>query len=200
MFIFGIDIKAFFAAIASIIVISAYIPYLTSMLSGRTQPHVYTWLIWTLTTGTASAGLWYGNGGYGVVSQTIGAVLTFLFFLLSFRYGTKNITRSDTIVLILAFLAIGVWWQLHQPLLAIVMVSLIDMLGYIPTYRKSWQEPWSESMSSWLLWLFYGFFVVLSLENYNSLTLTFLLAALAANCILITLLLVRRRTVPKPVS
>lgn len=200
MFESGIDLKLLFGIIAAVISVTAYIPYLKGMIAGRIRPHLYTWLIWTLTTGTAVAGLWYGKGGWATVSATIGFILTFLFFLLSFRYGTKNITRSDTIVLAIALGAIALWWQLDEPLLAIVVVSLIDLFAYIPTYRKSWEDPWSEAILPWMLWILYGCFLILALENYNPLTLTFILTTtLAANLVLIIILAVRRRIVSKPV-
>jgi len=197
----GVDLKIIFGVLASAVSIAAYIPYLASIRAGTTRPHLYSWLIWTITTGTAAAGSWYGGGGYGAFGATVAAVLTFIPFLLSFKYGTKNITPSDTAVLILALLAIVVWWQLKQPLFSIIMVTLIDTFGYIPTYRKSWNEPWSESIFPWLLWLLYGLFLLLALESYNPLTLIFTLTTtIAANAALIGMLLFRRRFVLKPVT
>lgn len=200
MFEAGVDLKLVFGALAALANIVAYVPYIMSLRAGVARPHVYTWLIWTLTTGTAAAGSWYGGGGYGALSATVAAMLTFILFVLSFKYGTKNITASDTIVLMFALFAIVVWWQLKQPLLSIIMVTLIDLSGYIPTYRKSWSEPWSESIVPWLLWVLYGFFLVLALGSYNPFTLVFTLAtAIIANTILIVILLFRRRLSPKSV-
>jgi hypothetical protein len=54
--------------------------------------------------------------------------------LLSLKYGTRNITRSDTIILILALAAVFVWVQLDNPLLAVIMVTLIDLAGYVPSW------------------------------------------------------------------
>ena len=52
----------------------------------------------------------------GGLELVIGTIFVFIVFLFSLKYGTKNITKSDTAVLITAFLAVLVWWQLHQPL------------------------------------------------------------------------------------
>ncbi|MBI3573487.1 hypothetical protein HY090_00360 [Candidatus Kaiserbacteria bacterium] len=199
MFESGIDFKLIAAAIAPIFSMLAYVPYITGIFKGTVRPHVYSWLIWTLSTGTATAGLWYGGGGWAAVSATIGVVFTFLFFLLSFKYGTKNITTSDTFFLLFALAAIGVWWQLHQPLLAIILVSLIDLSAYAPTYRKSWEEPWSETMLPWVLWAVQGCLLIIALKNYNPLTLTFILSTtVLANFLLIAILFFRRRIIPKP--
>ena len=193
------SIKLFFALLAPIVSIIAFVPYFSGIFAGTTRPHLYTWLIWTLSTGIGTAGLWYGGGGWAAVSGTVGATLTFFCFLFCFKYGTKDITVSDTIVLVLSLCAVGLWLFLHQPLLAVILASLIDLSGYISTYRKSWVDPWSESLTSWLIWIGYGFCIILALQNYNWLTLPFILSTtVVANLVLIALLLLRRRVVPKP--
>ena len=195
------EYKALFAILSAALAFISYIPYAHDMLRGRTKPHLYTWLIWSITTGTATVALWYGGGGYGAISQTFATILTVLFLILSFRYGTKNVTRGDTAVLAIALLAIVLWWLLDNPLLAVFMVTGIDVFGYIPSYRKSFEEPWSETVFSWFLFTLSNTFALLSLSEYNLLTTTYLLVAgVATNLVLILICLVRRLTVPKPAS
>lgn len=178
---------------------ASFVPYFWEIFRRKTTPHIYTWLVWLITQGTATVGIIYGHGGiigYGLI---FGTFLVFLIFLLCFKYGTKNITRSDTVVLAFAFLAILVWWQLHNPVLSIFMVGAIDGLGYIPTYRKLWNEPWSESLSSWVMFSVAYVLSLLALTSYNLLTVPYLLICLLANVILIGICLVRRPLIPKPV-
>jgi hypothetical protein len=108
--------KIFFTVIATVVGTAAFFPYLKDIFLRKTKPHTYTWLIWTMTQGTAVVGIWYGGGGWGGLNLTAGTFLVAGVFFFSLRYGTKNITRSDTIILIVALLAIVAWWQLHQPL------------------------------------------------------------------------------------
>lgn len=59
-----IDIKIILAIISTVVAIAlAFVPYLRDIFRRKTKPHTYTWLIWTITQGTAVAGLWYGGGG-----------------------------------------------------------------------------------------------------------------------------------------
>lgn len=194
-----IELKVIFAIIATIVSTASFYPYFRDIFRGTTKPHLYTWLIWTLTTATASLALWKGGGGVAVVAPAIAVVLTFCIFLLCFRYGTKNITRSDLMILLGAFAAVFIWWQLKNPLLALIVATGIDLLGYVPTIRKSWFEPWSESMLSWLMWIVSIGFSILALEAYNPLTLTFLAPITAANLLLVIICFIRRPVVPKPV-
>lgn len=197
---FGIlELKLIAGLGAAIVGIFSYVPYVRDMLKGTTKPHPYTWIIWCITTGTAAFAVWLGGGRYGALPLFVWTVLTFLIFLLSFKHGTKNITKSDGVLLALAFLAIIVWWQLKNPLLAVLMVTGIDTLGYIPTMRKSFQEPWSESVLSWVLFTFTAVLSLLSLGHYSLLTVVYSAMSATLNSVVIALCLLRRRAIPKPV-
>ena len=192
------DLKIIFTVIATIIGTVAFLPYLRDTLSLKTKPHIYTWLIWAITQGTAVVGIWYGGGGWGALNLTVGVLLVLIVLFFSLKYGTKNITKSDTIILIAALAAILVWWQLDQPILAVVMVSVIDVLGYIPSFRKSYAEPWSETMIAWVGFSVSNTFAILALSEYNFLTMTYLIAITLANIVLTLFCVYRRRFVPKP--
>lgn len=197
----GISIKLLFAILASLVgVAGAFLPYLRDIFLKKTKPHAYTWLIWTITQGTAVAGLWYGKGGWGTLTLVIGTAFVFIVFLLSLKYGTRNITKGDTATLIAALLAIVVWWQLHSPLLAVAMVSAIDFLGYLPSFRKTFQEPWTETSTSWAVFSLANIFNMLALNQYNFLTLTYLITITTADITLFAICLVRRRVIPHPAS
>lgn len=178
-------IKLIFAIITIIITVIAYIPYFRDIFRRQTKPHLYTWLIWAITQGTASFASLYGGGKFGAISLFAGATIVFIIFLLSFKYGTKNITKSDTFVLILALLAIVIWWQLKNPLISVIMVSLIDGLGYIPTIRKTLKDPLSETTLFWLLMALGCITIILSSAQYNLLTITYPAVLAVANTIML---------------
>lgn len=194
----GISIKLILAIFASLVgIVGAFLPYLRDIFLKKTKPHAYTWLIWTITQGTAVAGLWYGKGDWGSLALSVGTVFVFIVFLLSLKYGTRNITKSDTVILIAALLAVVVWWQLHSPWLAVLMVSVIDVLGFLPSFRKTFEEPWTETATSWTAFSLANILSILALNEYNFLTLTYLIAITSAEIILLTICLVRRRVVPR---
>lgn len=190
------DLKLTFAILAGIITVVSYYPYVRDIFQKKTRPHAYTWLIWLITQGTATAALLYGGGGLGSVSLILGTVLVFFVLILSIRFGTRNITRSDTGILVLSLLAVVLWWQLDNPLLAVLMVSAIDGLGYIPTFRKSWEDPRSETLLFWVGMVAAIILSLLALTEYNLLTVTYLATLGVANVILLILCAWRRTQVP----
>ncbi len=191
-------IKIGFAILSVIICLFAFYQYIRDIFLRRTEPHVYTWFIWIITQGTAFAGILYGKGELGSVGLGVSMALVVFVFILSLKYGTKNITTFDTALLAATLLAIFVWWQLNNITLAVIMVSLIDALIYIPTFRKSWEEPWSETISSWLLFNGANIANIAALNKYNFLTLVYLITIIICNFILIAICVFRRRKISNP--
>lgn len=194
-----INIKLIFVILASLILTAGYVLYFRDILAQKTKPHAYSWLIWAITYGIATAGVWYGGGGWGAISMSLSVVLQFLVFLFSLRYGTRNITKGDTAVLMLALLTIFIWLQLDNPFLAILLVSIIDGSGYWPSIRKTYAEPWTETLSSWVLFTSSYIFTILSLKEYNFLTLFYIIIITLANITLIAISLARRKVVSRHV-
>lgn len=192
------NLKIVASIVATLIAIVGIFPYIRDIFSLKTKPHIYTWIIWGLTQGTALFGIWYGGGGWGALNLTVGMLLVMGVIFFSFKYGTKNITKFDTLVLIAALCAILVWWQLHQPVLSVVMVSIIDVMGYIPSFRKSYTEPWSETLVTWFAFSISNCFALLALNEHNLLTMTYLVSITCANFAIILFCLFRRRFVLKP--
>lgn len=189
------DYKLIIAIIAASLVVIAYIPYFKDIFARKTKPHLFTWLIWGITQGTAIAALLHGGGKFGSISLIVGAILVFVVFLLSFKYGTKDITTSDRFILISSLLAIVVWWKLDNPLAAVLMISAIDGMGYIPTVRKSFKDPWSETLSFWGIMTIICFLTIFANAEYNLLTVTYLLVLFIANLSVFLLCFFRRRTI-----
>jgi len=173
--------KIIFLIFSIVCGLSAFIPYLFDTFKLKTKPHIYTWIIWALTQGTATFAIFYGGGRLGGVELAIGVVLQIVVIIFSLKYGTKDITKSDAFVLVIALLAILVWWQLRQPILSVVLVSAIDVFGYIPTFRKSYKDPWSETLATWILFAMSDIFAILALSKYNFLTVTYLATITVVN-------------------
>jgi hypothetical protein len=191
------DFKFFISIIASLLTIIGYAPYLRDIFAKKTKPHLYTWLIWMITQGTATIALLYGGGKFGSFSLITGTILVLTVFLLSFKYGTKDVTKKDRIILVLALLAIVIWWQLDNPFVAVLMVSAIDGVGYIPTIRKSFNDPWSETLFFWAVMAVVALLTLIANAEYNFLTVTYLAMLFIANILVVLVCLLRRRVVKR---
>jgi hypothetical protein len=187
------DLKTFFALLATTIGAIAYIPYFKDVISHKTQPHPFTWLIFAITQATAAGIIWQDGGDKGSLLLVIGAVLTIIILLLSLPNSKKIITKSDMLVLAFALVAIVIWRLLENPLLAILLLSIIDASGYIPTFRKSYLNPRNETISLWAAFAVADIFAILALGNYSLITLSFLVTITSANIALVIFLMIRRK-------
>ena len=194
-----IDYKFIAALISTIGSFLLFFPYIINIFKNKTKPHVYTWFIWVVTQGTATVAMIRGGAGIGALGFGVGTVMVFVVFLLALRNGTKNITIIDTAMFLLAAVGVVVWWLSRDPLLAVIMATGTDLLGYGPSLRKSFYAPWSETVVTWVGFVVANGFAVAALREYNTLTLTYILCITTANAVIAALCLWRRRSIPEPV-
>ncbi len=140
------EMHQFFSVLAVGIALLSFFPYLRDIFARETTPHIYSWLIWAVLQGTAALAILKNNTLWSAAGTAAIGLVSVAVFLLSFRYGTKNITRFDTACLLGALVAICVWIFLENVTLSIVLVTLIDFAAFLPTFRKAWEEPYSETV------------------------------------------------------
>lgn len=185
-------------AIASVVMtIAGYLFYFKDIFAGKTKPHMYTWLIWGLLTGIAFFGQLADGAGTGAWVTGVTAAVSFLIVALSFKYGEKNITRSDTYFLIASLASIVLWLVTNDPLLSIILITIVDFVAFVPTIRKSLIKPGEET----LIHYFFagGKFVlaIIALENYSIVTTLYPLSLVLANWLFVVLVLIRRDQLSK---
>lgn len=171
----------------------AYIPYFRDILSGKTKPHVYSWFVWGFLTTIIFALQIKGGGGAGAWVTLSAGIFSFVVFFLGLKNGKRDITTSDTLFFVSALVATGVWVFAKQPTLSVVLLVTIDMLGFVPTIRKSWHKPSEETLFTWSLNGFRHGLSIVALRQYNVLTLLYPIVWTAANVLFSTMLIIRRK-------
>ena len=124
------------------------------------------------------------------------ALISLTIFLIGLRNGDKNIKAIDTVFLVLALATIPLWLISDQPVLSMVLLSTIDMLGFAPTIRKSWNAPYSETLSLYVITFFRHSLSIFALESYNIVTVLFPATWVIANLAFAVMLIYRRRVIP----
>jgi hypothetical protein len=124
--------------------------YVVSILQKKIRPHILSWLLWGILQAVIAVVQFINQAGYA--AWITGSVSTscFIIVLLSFFYhGERNITRSDKLFFGFALLIIPVWALTDASLLAAILVTIIDGLGYGPTFRKCFSAPFEEDVPIW---------------------------------------------------
>lgn len=125
--------KEIIGGIAVFLTFAAYVPYYRDIIKGKTHPHVYSWSLWGLLTVLLVALQIKGGAGAATWVTAAAGLLCIGVIVLSLKRGKKDITTSDTIVAILALMAIGFWLVANQPVMSIILVIVADALAFIPT-------------------------------------------------------------------
>src|SRR5579872_3686300 len=118
---FFMELKTIFAIIATVIGVASFAPYIIDTFNRKTQPHLYTWLIWTILQVTGVIAMYNSGAGIGILALSIGAFFCGAICVLAIKYGTKNITKFDTACLIGALASIVAYVFLHQPLFSVIL-------------------------------------------------------------------------------
>lgn len=168
-------------------------PYVRGIIAGQTKPHMFSWLIWGIVCGTGAAVQIAEKGGAGSWYFVVNSIYCLSIAVASFWIGTRDIKRTDWLVLIIALSAVPIWVLTQNPLWSLAIIIGIDGLAYVPTIRKSWTHPDQESALSWFLSVICFSLSILALETYTVTTYLYPATFVAVNLGLTALLLMRRK-------
>ena len=186
--------RQFCAGLAVALTLYAFLPYIRGIHRGRIKPHVFSWVIWGVTTLVVFFAQWHAGGGLGAWVIGLSGALTLSIAALAWlQRGDLKITRIDWLFFIAAISSLPLWWMTDDPLSAVVVLTAVDLLGFGPTVRKAIHDPHAESPGFFALFLVRNVLVVFSLEALSLTTALFPVAVGAGCALVIVLIAVRRR-------
>ena len=191
-------VKSIFSAIAIILTLVAFIPYIRSILLGSTKPHVFSWVIWGITTCIVFFAQLDADGGVGAWPIGVSGVFTLLIaFLAVLKRADIHMTTSDYWFMVAALASLPVWYLTANPLWAVVVLTVVDLLGFGPTLRKAYDFPYDENLLFFMLFMARNLCVIFALESYSVTTVMFPLSIALTCGILITVINMRRKLLNK---
>jgi hypothetical protein len=82
-------------ALSSVLTLVAYVPFVRSVVHRTARPHVFSWLIWTLTCWIGFAAQVVQGAGAGAWGTGSTALASMAVTLCAIRGGARSITRGD---------------------------------------------------------------------------------------------------------
>lgn len=175
-----------------------YIPYIQDTIKDKTHPHVYTWFSWSLLSFLIFALQIADGAGIGAYITLTSGMATSIIFLLGLRQANKNITFTDTIVFAGVIVGTLAWLLADKPLTSTVLLVSIDVAAFIPTIRKSWKTPRSETLVSYLVNIARHGLGVITLKQFTPITVLFPGTWTIVNLLFVCMLCIRRHIVRVP--
>lgn len=152
---------------AGIFSLLGFVPYIVTILKGKTSPNRASWSIW------ASLGIVLAVSNYSAGAKetmwllTAYAVCQITIALLSLKYGEGGWNTFDRTCLFGALISIVLWQLFDSPLIAITISIAIDSLGALPTIKKSYLQPESEDLFSWMMFWVAGTLNIAALSQWT---------------------------------
>jgi hypothetical protein len=160
-------IYRFLGLLAGVCSIAAYIPYVIYTVRGKIKPHPFSWLLWGILGGVSLV-TYYAVGARDTLPL---AVVSFvgpsLLFFLSIRYWSGGFSRFDYLCLLFSGVAILVYIIFRQAAVALTINLVGDLLAAFPTIRKTYRDPGSENMSTWLLFALSAVLSLVAIDRFT---------------------------------
>ena len=188
-------LKDIVGTFAVVLIFVGYFPYIRDIYLWKTKPHMYTWFIWALLTGIIFLFQYWNGGGLWSFVTLGAALICFYIFVLSFKYWTRDVTISDKIFLYISLFIGIVWFFTSDPLITVILLCCADVFGFVPTIRKSWSDPYGETLSSYSINTIRFVFAIYALSEYNLITLSYPVVWMLANGLFALFLVWRRQVV-----
>lgn len=142
----------------------SYVVGVSQILRGKYKPSLFSRIVWLLLAANGFAGVVLGDGSKAsVVLSAIFLVGNALVCLASIFKGTRTFGKIEYACTALLVLSGLVWIFFDAPLINLSVTLIAHFIGGIPTLKRVWVEPSSESTGFWSL-----FFVASLLSVFAS--------------------------------
>lgn len=185
--------KEILGSIAVVMAIVAYIPYIADIFRQKTKPHVFSWIIWTLLTLIIFAGQWEKGAGPGAWTTFTAGSISIFIAIFSLKYGTNDITKLDKIFFGGALISIIPWYLTKDPTISVLLLTFINAVAYIPTIRKTINDPTSETFFTYTINVPRHALAIAALATYNAATLIYPLMLVIMNAAVVLTILVSKQ-------
>ena len=136
---------------AGVVSLVAFIPYIASILRGKTKPSRATWLILSLTAAITLASYREAVNGTAIWVARGYVIATIVVFLLSIKRGVGGWEGFDQLAFGGCAATLGLWAMSNSAELALFAILATDLVGLLPTMRKTLHNPETENSLAWIL-------------------------------------------------
>ncbi|NDC37244.1 MAG: hypothetical protein EBZ48_04235 [Proteobacteria bacterium] len=163
------------------------VPYVQDTLKGRTQPNRVTWTLWAMAPVIATgAALTAGSDSLTALRTLTAGIVPMAVLLASLRNPRSywQLGPFDYGCGVIAGIAMVAWLNSDAPRLAVLLAALADGVASLPTLRKAWLHPNSETRVTYLVMLLSNVVMLPSITVWNIENATFPLYLLGLNTLL----------------
>ena len=191
-------VQQMLGGLAVVLGAAGYVFYVHGIIKGTVKPHAFSWFVWGLLTGIAFVAQVVDGGGPGAWVTGFTAAVSFVFAGVGLRASSRIfIARTDWIFFIAALATIPLWYVTGSPLLSVVLITIVDALAFVPTFRKAYEHPETEAVATYTLSGIKFVPSVLALQNFSVVTALYPISLIVMNALFVMMVMWRKRTLKK---
>jgi len=172
-----VTLKLFFGILSIIPALFAYYFYFRDMFAGKTKPHAFSWLTWTILAGIGFSAQISAHAGIGAWTTGLTSAASFTVFCLALYKGDTHPTRFDWILLMLALVSLALLTVVRNKELALCLTLAALITGFAMTARKAYKKPSEENGRAFLLNALKFLPAIPALSSFSFLTVAYPLVA-----------------------
>lgn len=177
--------------VSGVVSLLSFVFYYISIFKGKTVPNQATWLILSIV-GLIIFSSYYSLGERSALWLPLSFVVgPILIFILSIKYGVQKWSVFDKWCLFGAVTSLVFWFISGNAFLALSINILIDLLGMLPTIRKSYLNPETEEGFPWLLTCIASIVNIFAVSTWNFDTAIYPLYMLIINTMVVVIIYLR---------
>jgi hypothetical protein len=172
------------------------------VIRGKTKPHAFTWIVWTVITVIVGITQIAAGAGRGAVHNIVTGFISLIILYFALKNKQKDIKRVDIYLFIAALASLPLWAVTDNPTYSVLLITIIDIFAFIPTVRKTWHDPASETLISYALAGIKYCIALIAIASYSLGTVIYPIALITMNIIMCSIMILKnpnhKATTPDP--
>jgi hypothetical protein len=181
--------------ISAAVNIAGTVPYVIDIFRGKTKPERAMWWIYSFLFSILFAAQLQAGARWLLVVTAVYVMDSLLIAVLSLKYGYGRLHKRDIVSAVVAVLGLLLWQIADSPLIAIVMVIVVDFAGFWLTLAKTWHAPRSETLIAWQLSLGGAFLSIFAIQKWDPAVYLYPAYAVAGTAFIVWIIMYRRKIV-----
>jgi hypothetical protein len=134
------------------------------------------------------------GAGIGSVVMGVTTLMSLYIIIISIKKGERSIKPVDWISFMISLIALVSWILVKTPLYAVILIVIADIAAFIPTIRKSYIKPQSETVETFAIAAMKHVFSILALQNISFISSFYTFYLIVINLLFVSMLMIRRKS------
>jgi hypothetical protein len=170
----------------------AEIPAIRGIFAGTNKPERATWWMWFILSSVSFFGQIAGGAHWSAVLSFTSTIVGGVIAVLSIKYGYGRFHLRDAVGIAVAIIGGLYAYIVRDPLIAVVIVTVVELLAAGLTVYKTWFAPSTENFLAWRISLVGTILGVLAVGKYRPVIYLAPLSNFLINLVMVVLIAIRR--------